>query len=168
MKLVLDTNIVLDLFVFMDSRVAELGAAIANKEVTWLATGAMREELACVLSYEQMGVRMTSARTSAQQVLDSFDTHAVILEPPPASAHKCRDPDDQKFIDLAVAHDALLLSKDAQVLALRRKLAVSKSFSAPAPAKTGPANTSGNRYDGKCAAARTRPANIRWASRSSP
>jgi hypothetical protein len=32
----------------------------------------------------------------------------------------------------------LLLSKDAQVLALRRKLAVSKSFSAPTPAKTGP------------------------------
>jgi predicted nucleic acid-binding protein len=35
----------------------------------------------------------------------------------------CRDTDDQKFIDLAVAQGATLLSKDKHVLALRRKLA---------------------------------------------
>ncbi|HEY8049328.1 MAG TPA: putative toxin-antitoxin system toxin component, PIN family [Ramlibacter sp.] len=138
MKLVLDTNIVLDLWVFRDSAVGELHAAIANKEVTWLATSSMREELEFVLSYEQLDARMREANVSAQQVLETFDAHALIVEPPPASAHKCRDPDDQKFVDLAVAHDALLLSKDAQVLALRRKLAVAKRFSAPVPAKTGP------------------------------
>jgi hypothetical protein len=34
----------------------------------------------------------------------------------------CKDPDDQKFIDLAAALPATLLSKDAQVLALARRL----------------------------------------------
>ena len=34
----------------------------------------------------------------------------------------CKDPDDQKFIDLAVAHGATLLSKDRAVLALKKRL----------------------------------------------
>ena len=128
MKLVLDTNIVLDLWVFEDAAVAGLGAAIANREVTWLATAAMREELAAVLCHGQIGARMEAANVSAAGVLGRFDAHAVIVDAPAAAAHKCRDPDDQKFIDLAVAHDATLLSKDTQVLALRRKLAVARAF----------------------------------------
>jgi predicted nucleic acid-binding protein len=99
----------------------------------------MRDELAAVLSYEQIGARFEAASVSASGVLQQFDTHAVIVDAPPAAPHKCRDPDDQKFIDLAVAHGATLLSKDAQVLALRRKLAVAKTFTAPSPARSGPA-----------------------------
>ena len=34
----------------------------------------------------------------------------------------CKDADDQKFIDLAVAHAAILLSKDRAVLSLRKRL----------------------------------------------
>jgi putative PIN family toxin of toxin-antitoxin system len=123
MRLVLDTNIVLDLFVFRDAAVGTLGAAIANKEVEWLATSAMREELACVLSYEQIGVRLNTANISPRHVLDAFDAHARMVDVAPASKITCRDADDQKFIDLAVAHGARLLSKDKAVLALRRKLA---------------------------------------------
>src|SRR4051812_41971336 len=98
MRLVLDTNIVLDLFVFKDKAVTELGAAIANKEVTWLATPAMREELACVLSYEQIGVRMGAASTTPDEVLDAFDSLAALVDAAPVSKITCRDPDDQKFI----------------------------------------------------------------------
>ena len=133
MKLVLDTNIVLDLWVFRDKSVDTLRESIAGKQVTWLGTTAMREELACVLAYEQMVARMNAANTSAQQVLDAFDRHATLVDAAPAAPVKCRDADDQKFIDLAVVHEATLLSKDAQVLALRRKLPVSRTFSAPPP-----------------------------------
>ena len=133
MQLVLDTNIVLDLFVFRDESARALHGAIANKEVTWLATQAMRDELASVLSYEQIGARMTTADQSAPRVLEAFDQYARVVEAPPEANVKCRDPDDQKFIDLAVAHDALLLSKDSHVLALRRKLKVAKAFTAPPP-----------------------------------
>ena len=34
----------------------------------------------------------------------------------------CKDPDDQQFIDLAVQHGAILLSKDQAVLRLRKRL----------------------------------------------
>jgi predicted nucleic acid-binding protein len=34
----------------------------------------------------------------------------------------CSDADDQKFIDLAVAHQALLLSKDLHIISMRKKL----------------------------------------------
>lgn len=130
MKLVLDTNIVLDLWVFRDAAVAELAAAIAGKQVTWLATDAMRDELSAVLAYEQIGERMAAAQISCDEVLAAFDAHAVIVDAPGAAIHKCRDPDDQKFVDLAVAHAATLLSKDAQVLALRRKLPVARTLTA--------------------------------------
>jgi predicted nucleic acid-binding protein len=36
----------------------------------------------------------------------------------------CSDPDDQVFIDLAVAHRALLLSKDRAVLSMKKRLAL--------------------------------------------
>jgi predicted nucleic acid-binding protein len=42
--------------------------------------------------------------------------------PAPKADITCKDPDDQKFIDLAVAQRALLLSKDALVLAMRRRM----------------------------------------------
>src|SRR5206468_3346462 len=64
MKLVVDTNIVLDLFVFCDPAVAALHAAIASKQASWLATQSMREELAAVLSYEPIGARMSAAGTA--------------------------------------------------------------------------------------------------------
>jgi hypothetical protein len=35
----------------------------------------------------------------------------------------CNDADDQKFIDLAVAHQALLISKDKEVLRMKNRLA---------------------------------------------
>jgi putative PIN family toxin of toxin-antitoxin system len=123
LKLVLDTNIVLDLWVFRDKAVESLRDSIAAREVTWLATPAMREELACVLAYEQIGQRMNAASTSAEHVLGAFDEHVNVVDAAQPSKITCRDADDQKFIDLAVAHEATLLSKDAQVLALRRKLA---------------------------------------------
>jgi putative PIN family toxin of toxin-antitoxin system len=123
MKVVLDTNIVLDLFVFRDRSVVILEAAIANKEVQWLSTVAMRDELASVLSYGQITARMTTADQSAPRVLEAFDRYATLVDAAPACKVTCRDPDDQKFIDLAVAHGAHLLSKDNEVLALRRKLA---------------------------------------------
>ena len=132
MKLVLDTNIVLDLFVFRDERTLPLNEAIAGRKVLWLATTAMREELACVLDYEQIGARMQAAEVSPQQVLAAFDAHTTLLEAAPAAMHKCRDGDDQKFIDLAVANRATLLSKDKAVLALRRKLAMLDVRVAPA------------------------------------
>jgi predicted nucleic acid-binding protein len=46
----------------------------------------------------------------------------MLVEPPPRAPLRCSDPDDQKFIDLAVARQALLLSKDRAVLSMTKRL----------------------------------------------
>jgi putative PIN family toxin of toxin-antitoxin system len=117
--LVLDTNIVLDLWWFEDVRAASLHASLQAGRVRWLATHAMREELQRVLTYPHLARR---PRRREHDPLSEFDRHAEIVPAAARAPYVCKDPDDQKFIDLAVAHAATLLSKDAQVLTMARRL----------------------------------------------
>ncbi len=121
---VLDTNIVLDLFVFADAATASLQQALNGKTVQWLATGPMRDELARVLAYPHIVKRLAAARLSDQNVLAQFDQLARLLPVAPRAKTICQDPDDQKFIDLAVQHQATLLSKDNAVLCMGKRLQV--------------------------------------------
>ena len=123
MRLVLDTNIVLDLLVFQDPLVQPLSEGLASGGLHWLATAAMREELARVLAYPKLAQRVAFHRGEAGQVLADFDRHARLQEAPAKAPLTCGDPDDQKFIDLAVAHRCMLLSKDYEVLRMRKRLA---------------------------------------------
>jgi predicted nucleic acid-binding protein len=56
------------------------------------------------------------------QVLGRFDGQVQLVEVPSKAPVTCSDPDDQKFIDLAVAHKSMLLSKDAAVLSMAKRL----------------------------------------------
>jgi putative PIN family toxin of toxin-antitoxin system len=119
---VLDTNIVLDVFVFNDAASVPLRHALEAGELHWLATPPMRDELARVLDYPQIVPRLNFYQLGAEDVLATFDQHARIVEVAPKSPVTCSDADDQKFIDLAVAYQALLLSKDQHVLSMRKRL----------------------------------------------
>ena len=119
---VLDTNIVLDVFVFNDTASGPLKQALLAGELEWLATQPMREELARVLDYPQIIPRLNFYQLTAEAVLAAFDQHARIVEVAPKAPVTCTDADDQKFIDLAIAHQALLLSKDQHVLSMRKRL----------------------------------------------
>lgn len=123
MHLVLDTNVVLDLLVFGDPRTQSLSQALAAGSSRWLATGAMREELVRVLAYPKLAPRVVHHRGAADAVLADFDRHAELVDAPAKASVTCGDPDDQKFIDLAVAHRCTLLSKDFEVLRMRKRLA---------------------------------------------
>jgi predicted nucleic acid-binding protein len=120
---VLDTNIVLDLWVFDDPASDPLRQALENGRTRWLATAAMREELARVLDYPQIARRRLARELSADSVLAHFDRHAQLQPEAPKAPYTCKDADDQKFIDLAVQHGATLHSKDAQVLCMKNRLA---------------------------------------------
>ncbi|MGZ5194688.1 MAG: PIN domain-containing protein [Ramlibacter sp.] len=122
--LVLDTNIVLDLFVFADAAARPIDVALAEGRLQWLATQAMRDELERVLGYSQIVSRLAYYALEPAQVLGRFDGHVRIVEAPAKAPVTCSDADDQKFIDLAVAHKCLLLSKDAAVLSMARRLAM--------------------------------------------
>ena len=82
----------------------------------------MREELARVLTYPHIVKRMAKSNVQAQDILNRFDEHHVVAEPAAKAPCTCKDPDDQKFIDLAVAHAVPLLSKDAAILCMKKRL----------------------------------------------
>ena len=123
MRLVLDTNIVLDVLVFGDPAARPLHEGLRGGALHWLATVPMREELARVLAYPKLAPRVAFHRGSADAVLADFDAHACLVDPAPTAPVRCGDADDQKFIDLAVAHRCMLLSKDWEVLRMKKRLA---------------------------------------------
>ena len=139
--LVIDTNIVLDLLVFEDPAQAGLRDAVQQGRVVWLATQAMRDELERVLTYPQVARRLIARHRPAQEVLADFDGRSRRVPPAARAPVRCRDPDDQIFIDLAVAHRAELLSKDALVLRLRKRLAALGVLVAPQRCAAAPAGS---------------------------
>lgn len=119
---VIDTQVVMDWLVFRDARVQALTTAVTTGALRWLVAPAMRDEIRHVLG------RGVAARYAPDLAFieAQFDLHAVGVAPPepqpPASRLVCRDPDDQKFIDLALSTGARwLISRDKALLALARR-----------------------------------------------
>lgn len=128
--IVIDTNMVLDCFVFNEPAVARLSAEICNERLRWISTSAMRDEFIRVLSYPRIK-RWVDHHPSYVTVpyslqieywVHTFDQYTITLDGAPVAGIMCPDPDDQMYIDLAVAHQAVLLSKDAHLLRLKSKL----------------------------------------------
>ena len=142
--LVLDTNIVLDLLVFQDPLTEPLRQALQQNHLNWISTQAMRDEFKRVLAYPQIARRLqltspgdtvvknfnhsdspaqiTPAADAMAQVLARFDAQVRLVPAAGKAPVTCGDPDDQKFIDLAVFHKALLLSKDRAVICMKKRL----------------------------------------------
>ena len=120
--IVIDTNVLLDIWVYSDPATPALLQALESGQLRWLATAPMREELLRVLDYAHIAKRRAKDACSLQAVMDAFDRLSLPEAEAPRSAFVCKDPDDQKFIDLAVAHTATLLSKDRLVLKLGKRL----------------------------------------------
>ncbi len=121
-RMVLDTNIVLDLFVFDDPHTHTLKLSLLDGTMQWLATQPMRDELERVLAYPKIVRRMQMGLVCAADVLQRFDALASLQALAPKASVTCRDPDDQKFIDLAVAHRVRIFSKDQAVLCMAKRL----------------------------------------------
>ena len=116
---VVDTQVVMDWLVFNDPRVSPLVAALTSGALRWLVAPAMRDEIRHVLG------RGVAARYSPDLAFieAQFDAHSEtvdMVEPSPRLV--CRDPDDQKFIDLALARSARwLVSRDKALLTLAKR-----------------------------------------------
>ena len=121
-RLVIDTNWLLDLWVFDDPRAQPLRSALEAGELRWLATPHMRDEFARVLGYPAVAKRLQASGRAPAALLAEFESRVAWAGPAPRAPVRCADPDDQVFIDLALQQRALLLSKDKAVLACRKRL----------------------------------------------
>ncbi len=123
-RLVLDTNVSLDLIVFADPRWDPLRTRIAEGECEAVMDVACRIEFARVLAYPQFDLE-PARRVVALQAFDAL--HRMIpelewAEDVLASLPQCRDTDDQKFMELSLRAGAdALLSKDKALLKLARR-----------------------------------------------
>ncbi len=117
-RLVLDTNVILDLLVFKDPTVEPIRHLLDAKLVDAVRSEASMLELIDViqrpmfkLSREEQAI-ILQAWESVTRLLEN-----EAIEPAPFT---CRDVDDQVFINMAYSiRPALLLSKDLLVLELR-------------------------------------------------
>lgn len=122
---ILDTHIILDMLLFSDAQVQPVREALAQKKLTWIASLPMREELERVLEYPKIAARRAFYQRSTAEILAQFDAQVRLVAVAPRTTFVCKDADDQKFIDLAVAfaeHSVQLISKDHAVLALSKRL----------------------------------------------
>lgn len=122
MHLVVDTNIVLDMLVFEEEACAPLRNALMGGTVRLFATPAMRAELVRVLDYPVIAKRRTQRALSVDAVAAQYDRWVDGCEVAPKAPYTCKDPDDQGFIDLACTHKVDLISKDAAVLVMHKRL----------------------------------------------
>ena len=122
--LVADTQVVLDWLVFDDAAARPLLQAVLTARLRWLATPAMRVELEHMLRHPTLA----GWGHQAEHALTFFDCHAALHGDPVARSTpplRCSDPDDQIFIDAALAHRVTwLVTRDRALLKLRRKALV--------------------------------------------
>ena len=112
---VLDTNILLDIFVFNDERAANLKQAIVNGSISAIASQKTLLEFADVISrplFQLDSGAQASILTQWQSIAQLHDDSNLAPAP-----WKCQDPDDQIFLDLAYqVRPSILISKDNAVL----------------------------------------------------
>lgn len=131
--LVLDTHVWLEGLVFADPRVAPLFAGL--RAGAWIAASnaACREEWRRVLRYPVLGLdpdRQAEGEAAYDALAQTFDCGVGAGAPLP----RCRDRDDQKFLELARDAGAVaLLTRDAQLLRLARRARRAAGFAILAP-----------------------------------
>jgi putative PIN family toxin of toxin-antitoxin system len=120
-RLVLDTNVVLDLFLFKDSRVAALAEAINTGRVAILTEPACVEEFRRVLRYPAFALAEQDQTSMVASYLSVAMQGAPVQESKEQFPLRCSDPDDQKFLELAWQAGADLVTRDKALLVLRRR-----------------------------------------------
>ena len=136
LRLVLDTNLILDLLFWHDPGVRRLAAALERGDAVALGDPRCLDELRDVLG------RPGFARDGVdpQQLFDVFSGRCQPAGPVQGidlpALPRCKDAADQKFLELARAAGAdLLVSRDKALLRLARKRARIPDFRIVTPAE---------------------------------
>ncbi|MBU3695901.1 putative toxin-antitoxin system toxin component, PIN family [Dechloromonas sp.] len=117
LRIVLDTNVVLDLFHWANMDAVPIMAALEAGRIVCLVDDSTLDELCRVLTYPQL-------KLTPEMIAERYARYSALVqrvdagEAPPLP--RCKDRDDQKFLELAARSGAhLLVSKDKALLKLR-------------------------------------------------
>ena len=132
-RLVLDTNVCLDLFVFHDPRWASLLTGLREGKLEAITKSSCRDEWLAVLHYQHLPINDENRPT----IIHAFDELISIVYSPFTSTIKlpiCTDPDDQQFMELARDAKAThLITKDKALLKCAKRVARSNLFQILSP-----------------------------------
>ena len=135
MRLVLDTNIWIDWFIFDDPIVAALKTAHRNGSIEIVVDEACLQEFDRVLVYPEFALTGSQRSAFLAEVGRRTTRHETCVAAPANALPRCNDPDDQKFLELAQdAKVDWLVTRDKALLRLARKrLIVLAGFSIGTP-----------------------------------
>ena len=117
LRLVLDTNVVLDLFHWANTDAVPIMAALEAGQIQCFADARTLDELQRVLTYPQL-------KMTPEMIVERYARYSGLIQMVEAGEApklpRCKDRDDQKFLELAARCAAnLLVSKDKALLSLR-------------------------------------------------
>jgi putative PIN family toxin of toxin-antitoxin system len=117
LRFVLDTNVVLDLFHWANTDAVPIMAALEAGQIECMVDERTLDELRRVLTYPQL-------KLTPEMIAERYARYSGLVqvfpegEAPPLP--RCKDRDDQKFLELAARCGAdILVSKDKALLKLR-------------------------------------------------
>ncbi len=117
-RVVIDTNVLLDFWVFDDAASRPLRSAVERGQVNALRSGDSVDEFTQVIMREKFELA-TDARFG---ILRDWDRLATPIDRVFAAPFACSDRDDQKFLDLAyTARADWLVTRDKALLKLARR-----------------------------------------------
>lgn len=135
LPVVLDTNVVLSLWMFEDPALVRLRAAVESGALRPLSREDCLGELARVLAYSQFA----QSPERQAEIAAAYRARCTLVEPvaPPAcELPNCLDRDDQKFLELARDSGArALLTRDKLVLKLGKRPVIATRFAILTPEK---------------------------------
>lgn len=150
LRVVLDSNVWIDILVFDDPHTRPILAALESGVLEALIDARCLAELTYVLDYPQFAKRAVDKTAALASIarLTQFvepqpgpapasvaESTSASVEAAPRPLPKCKDRDDQKFLELAYTAKAdWLVSKDRAVLKLARRIARDFGFQIAQPA----------------------------------
>lgn len=123
-RVVIDTNVLLDCWIFNDARSAWLWQALHDPQprLRCVRSAATDAELVEVLSRPAFVERLSAAAQSPDDFLAHWQAVVAPVDRVFAAPWYCTDPHDQKFLDLAsTARADVLISKDKALLRVDRR-----------------------------------------------
>lgn len=121
-RVVIDSNVLLDWLHFHDPACDALERAVQAQRLCPVTRADCREEWQRLLGYPELGL----SPATRQHLREEHDRRLQCIDEAPPSAlrlPRCRDPDDQKWLELARdAGAALLLTRDAELLRMASRM----------------------------------------------